>query len=188
MSAFNSQTGSGNAFVPLTVDEMFAYAHTRERINLNGHEAVWRPTDSESVLRTNGIDFTSATFEPDTLFTQGNPATSNTVVSNISPMNTMGIAIAWRGTTATANFLTANFIKVVELELAPRSNLIEAVPRPAPGGRVTFAEVTDYLDRYVPDWQSRAIRTASTAFSSAMRTYAPRLSDRFRAMPAILDS
>lgn len=188
LAAFNLQTGTVNAFSPMTIDEMFAYAHTRERLSLDGHEVVWRPTDSESVLRTQGLDPANSTWEPDALFEQGNPAINATSCRALMPGNVTGIAICWRGTTASSpNFMSANFVKVAELELAPRVNLTEMVPRPVMGERTSYAQVTDYLDKYLPDWQARSIRMASGVMRTAARTYAPMLTDMFATKLMIKD-
>lgn len=186
LSAFNYNSGSALNFQPLSVDEMFAYASTRQRIDLDGTEVVWRPTDVESVLRTSGVDPSSSAFEPDVLFQQGVPTTSATTCANINPGAVTGIAIAWRGH-STGQTHTVNFVKVAELELAPRNNLIEQIPRPMAGGRPTYAKIADYLDSVAPGWQHKAMHTAGKAFKTAVNAYAPRVSQYLRTGMAIRD-
>lgn len=187
LAAFNMNTGTSNPFIPMSVDEMFSYAHSRERFNLDGHEAVWRPTDSESVLRTQGIDPSVTPFEPDTCFLQGTPTTTLTTLATMSPNNVTGVAIAWRGLSAFANTMIINLVKVTELELAPRNNLVEAVPRPIRGPRLSYAEVTDYLDKNMPDWQAHAIRMAGGAYKMATGTFAPKVTSSLRSRMMLMD-
>jgi len=171
----------------MSVDQLFGYAHERQRFNIDGHEVVWRPGDNSSVLRSNGADPAIATYEPDVLFIQGNPTVNTTTSAVMDPSSVMGIAIGFRGLSPGLSSTMFNFVKCSELELAPRNNLMEEMPRPVPGPRYSISQVTDYLDSVDPSWQSHLMSKIGGAATAAVKTFAPTIVDMFKTKLYIKD-
>jgi len=183
LQAFNANGGVSADFVPLSVDQMFSYAGTRERVQITGHEVVWRPDDETSVFRTDGSANNigaavpaALIYRPDVVFDMGliaSTATANVCVDNAF---TKGICIAWRGFPATANTVSVQAVKVVDLELSTINNAVEPqyattkvhIPDPV-------STVTNWLDRYTPGWQVRAMNMAHETVGALAQSYAPRL-------------
>lgn len=187
LAAFNTNYGTVSPFQPMSVDQLFGYAHERQRFNIDGHEVVWRPADNSSVLRSNGADPAIATYEPDVLFIQGNPTVNTTSSAVMDPSSVMGIAIGFRGLSPGLSSTMFNFVKCSELELAPRNNLMEEMPRPVPGPRYSISQVTDYLDSVDPSWQSHLMSKLGGAATAAVKTFAPTIVDMFKTKLYIKD-
>lgn len=191
LAAFDMNRGAPATWIqPPSVDEVFAYASERHRISLDGHEVVWRPRATTSVLRSNGDAGTGTPDinmgpKSDTCFWNGSttvvaPATSAmpTTVVPPNPSEIYGICIAWRGiNTNTTGGMILNFVKVSAMELGNISGMLEPsyIPRPI---STTWSDTVDkvcaYLDNVAPGWQRRAIHMASTtAVSGLARVMAP---------------
>jgi len=81
-----------------TIDQLFAYASERERLQITGHEVIWRPTDGSSVYRTAGSERPgTGGVSPDTAWTNGVAGTSQSTLSATDSDEMYGICIAWRG-------------------------------------------------------------------------------------------
>lgn len=141
-----------------TVDSIFSYAATRERLDLNGHEVIFRPSDMDCKLRgDSGSLFNNAQAHntvPDGLFWGGSAGSSASLVGATDPREAVAICIAWRSMPAVADTLTANLIKISEYETAPLLNLVEQPHNPkqsVPG--LTISAVVDKLTAMMPRWQ-----------------------------------
>jgi hypothetical protein len=180
LSAFNQTAGvAGSAFTPPTVDQVFSYASTRERLQIAGHEVVWRPSDSQSVFRTSQSDEvgTVQTSLPDAVFWTGAVGSLTTTEIATNPNEVMGICIAYRGIPNTANVLSFNIVKAVELELAARSGAIESLPlatRSASYARSSVSQIISDLDRDHPGWQTRFVMRAGQLYDNIAGVFAPR--------------
>lgn len=178
LSALNTNTGAvTTAFGFPTVDQVFAYAAVRERMQLEGHEAIWRPSADQSKFRGTQVEESgaAATSLPDAAFWAGSAGVQQTNEINTEPSEVLGMCIAWRGIPAVANVLSINVVKAVELELAARNGQIEEIPTPP----TTSASAQGYvqsainlLDRNFPNWQRRLITQASRY--AIQSTFAPR--------------
>lgn len=181
-SMFNANVGTGGLQAP-SVDTLFGYAAERERFQLDGHEGVWRPNDKQCVMRTNSTEnagSASVGVEADACFWSGSTAVTATTSACVDPGDVYGVAIAWRGIPATANTITFNVVKCLELELAMRSGQIESIPRPITNKR-TVDEVTSYLDSIMPNWQRHGISAMSEITKQLARAWAPRFGANLRA-------
>lgn len=160
-----------------TVDEMFAYAAERRRLQIDGHEVKYRPTPEQDVYRAAGVSLEGALVnnsEPDTLFWNGSPAATASKLTVTDPAHAQGIVIAWRGIPGTLGSLTINLIKVVELELAPRSGVVESMMTKPTGQRgVTIESVTKFLDDASPGWQRSAATVVGRGIKKLVDTYMP---------------
>lgn len=166
LAAFIRNSGStSTSGVPTfpTVDEVFAYANRRERVPLSGAEVIWRPSEFSSVMRNNGSFSDGSTISApsvtmvDACFYAGNSSTATYPVA-VDPNHVYGICIAWKGvSTSGASGLSFNCVKVATLELAPRTNQIEDIPRglPAPKTAVTLNSALNYLDTEHTGWQQK---------------------------------
>lgn len=182
LQAFCASGGVGTEFIPLSVDQMFSYAGTRERVQITGHEVVWRPDDDTSVFRTNGgsnnLGATvpaSQIFRPDVVFDMGTPALSATANVCMDTSHIKGICVAWRGFPPTANTICIQAVKVVDLELSPINNAVEPMYTAKKSVPDPISTVTSWLDRYTPGWQVRALNMAQDTVGSLAKAYAPRL-------------
>jgi len=167
LSNFIRNTGTPYATAPPqfpSVDEIFAFAATRQRIHPEGAEVIWRPNAQQSVPRTSGelssgVTLASSSVVPDAAFWAGTAAVHATTVCAANPNEVYGICLAWKGYSSTAALLSFNAVKVVNLELSPRSNQIEpvvhAVPRSVPFTNVE--SITNKLDEMSPGWQNSLI-------------------------------
>jgi len=174
LNAFNNNAGGTGLAFP-TVDEIFGYASERDRFQIDGHEAIWRPNEEQSVFRTDGGDAAglvgSPTLQADSCFWSGNAAVYNTVISCPNPGMVTGMCIAWRGAAATANTLTFNIVKVVELELAARNGQIEIIPPPSDSWMHRITDATAMLDRNFPGWQRGVVRGLTNVATTAARAW-----------------
>jgi len=160
---------SGTVIFP-SVDNIFSYAATRERLDLNGHEVIFRPSDLDCKLRSDSGEFNTTAqghhSTPDALFWGGQPGSVSSLVGATDPRDAIGICIAWRSMPAVADTLTANLIKVSEFETAPLVNLVEQPHNPhvsQPG--VTISSVIDKVTAMLPKWQvGTVIKQAEAMF------------------------
>lgn len=168
IAASTASIGGGLTFP--SVDTVFSYAATRERLDLNGHEVIFRPSDLDCKLRGASEELAGAPHAhgtcPDGLFWGGNPGGSTSIGGAPDPREAVGICIAWRAMPAVANTLTANLIKVSEFETAPLLNLVEQPHNPkqsTPG--LTISSVIDKLTAMLPKWQvSTVIKNAESMY------------------------
>lgn len=154
-----TSTGSATGAMALpTVDQVFSYAATRERLDLNGHEVIFRPSDLDCKLRGDSGNLSTVTHShnavPDALFYGGLPTSHASIVGATDPRDAVAICIAWRAMPAVADTLTANLVKISEYETAPLLNLVEQPHNPkqsVPG--MTISSVIDKLTAMMPKWQ-----------------------------------
>lgn len=155
-----------------SVDDLFAYASTRERMQPSGHEVVYRPSDDSSILRTAGGTTTYSAFTPDAVMKLGTGGVSDTLLVAGQPNNVYGVAIAWKGIPSVAGNIQVNLIKVISLELAPSGNSIEPTfSGSAKEGPEPIDTITSFLDRKVPNWQSKAINSITNVAGTLARAY-----------------
>lgn len=172
-------TSATTVINPPTVDTLFAYASVRQRLQVTGHEVIWRPSDDSSVFRTAGNEGSAATavMRADAVLRNGNPASTSTTIASTEPDEIYGICIAWRGVPAVASCLSINAVKVVDLELAPSGFAVEptfaGLGNPAASSINPVNTVTSWLDRYVPNWQFRAVNASINAAGQLAMNYAP---------------
>lgn len=181
LAAFDQNSGvTGSEFQPPSVNEIFAYASERDRLQLDGAEIKWCPSDDSSKFRTSeaeniGVTSGSATLA-DAVFWIGSTAVEVTKLVTPNPQLVHGICIAWRGIAPTANCLSMNLVKVGDLELAARNNAIEN-PRATSDDtsiQTTISQVVSYLDGLMPQWQRVAGHTATRMISDYVSAvYAP---------------
>lgn len=164
--------GSGVEFIPPSIDQVFSYAAYRERLQLDGHEVVWRPTDNTSVLRSYAAGYAGAaqTSVADTIFWTGEKTVVPTHVSCMEPRDACGTIIAWKGVPATANSISLNLIKVIELELAARSNNIETTCPNIESG-TSISDSVHLLDELKPTWQTGTVAASLAAAMAALKVY-----------------
>lgn len=180
-NAFNRGGATSTTITAPTVDQLFSYAHDRKRLQMTGHEVVWRPSDAQSVFRGSGTFAGTATdLRADAIMRRGTATANTTVVCSTQPADIYGICIAWRGVPPTALCMSINAVKVVDCELAPSGNNIEPtyVSAEAPVTGVlgsTISSITNYLDSYVPNWQSRAVNATIGVAGDLAMAYAPAL-------------
>lgn len=164
LAEFIYNSGAAFATTPAlpSVDQVFAYAAKRERLPLEGCEAIWRPSTASSIMRTNGsfgdgasITYAGATIPDACLYHQ---AVAPTYPVATDPSAVKGICIAWKGAMSAINSvnLSFNLIKVVSVELAPRSSMIESIPHGVPMAKTAFTpeDATNWLDTNMTGWQS----------------------------------
>lgn len=181
MRAFNTAINTPTV-TPVSVDSLFNYASVRERLQVTGHEVVWRPSPEESVPRTGGGEYNSVTAyigpRPNAPMMLGTPGTDGTLIS-AETSDSLGICIAWKGMPNIANCLSINLVKTVGLELTP-SSAIQAPFRPTVSttGPSPFNTITSWLDRNAPNWQAHAMNRTVGVAGALARAYAPRLIDR----------
>lgn len=175
-----------------TVDQMFRYAATRERLDLKGHEVRFRPTDLDCKLRGDSISYMGAQQThgtvPDALFWSGTVGAVAATIATASPELATGIVIAWRSCTGIVGDLTCNMVKVSEYELAMNANLVEQPYKPAVPG-VTIASTVDKLFKMMPEWPIGSVikgMDAASRLLMASRTYAPGRGVRGTSYPAMI--
>lgn len=167
IEALNKVTDLANPFMAPTVDDIFAYAAVRERIQLNGHEVKWRPSDSSSILRGPALE--SEGTSPSVFMTVGDTVfysggTGGTVPTQVScsdPNNAQCVILAWRGIPAVAGCLTLNMVKVVELEIGARGFAIESTVPTTRAPEVPVDKLVQALDTTQPGWQIGSILKSS---------------------------
>jgi hypothetical protein len=158
-----------------TVDTLFAFAAERERIQITGHEVIWRPTDESSIFRTNGNDRPAGALTPDSAWTNGVGGSTASTLSATDADEMYGICIAWKGIPATVGVLSLNFVKVVSLELAPSGTSIECpVITDLPSTLNPMSTITSWLDKFSPGWQTSAINTTANVTGLLAKAYAPK--------------
>lgn len=183
LGALNRNTGvPGGTYVPLTVDEVFQYAAERQRTQIGGHEAVWRPTVDSCVFRTAGEEMSTLTTSStgdlaDALWVSGVPGSSVTVDRCANPNNAYGIVIAWKGWSASAGISQAVLIKSFALELGARSGAIETIPRQLSGQTegTMIAKAVEFLDNVQPGWQSKLMTAGVDKVGALAMAYGPRI-------------
>lgn len=206
MANFNRNSGlSGGALTPPSVDEVFAFAATRERLNLEGHEVRWRPSDHAAVPRSRGSDDAGSPAPgpiADAVMWQGKTDGTGELTKDVAvdPASVKAICIAWRGVPKSTSSHVINIVKVCSLELAARNNCIEQLPTGSSADSVatTIDSVTNALDRaFRTGWQvgkgiydfSMSAMRFSNAASGALKlvenNYAPAL--RARTMKSIMN-
>jgi len=156
---------SAGLSVPLSTNQIYAYAANRGRILMEGEEVRWRPTDTSSVMRDIAFDGAGAVYHdnaPDTCWWSGNTGVSGTYITGTDLDESGAIALAWTG--VPIGTLNLQFTKVLELELSVRQNMLEEinVPRTTtiPGG---VKKITEVLDNVAPGWQTAATEVAGSA-------------------------
>lgn len=179
VTSFMPQKPGSTPSVPMTIDQMFAYANKRGRLDIAGEELKWYPTETGSVMRTPAIEgatnaVINGTTLEDTVWWSGVAGTSATTVTCEDSNTNNAIVIAWKG--AVVGTLNINLTKVVELELNAFSNTIEEPKGPvntAKSGGV--AAVTEFLDKVNPSWQTDVMNTgmrmASGMAASAVNSF-----------------
>jgi len=159
---------------PIPVDTLFAFAGERERLQVTGHEVIWRPTDTSSIFRTGGGERSNASLATDTVWEVGVVGSSTSTLSAVDAENMYGMCIAWKGIPAVQSCLNINLVKVVDLELYPSGSAIESpVIPPAVNVFNPMQTVTTWLDRFAPQWQSRAVNATVNVAGLLARAYAP---------------
>lgn len=194
LAAFNTQSGAiGQYFTPPSVDQIFNYSSTRERIRLDGHEVVWRPTEEGAVMRTNGMSPFSGALQilpsiPDSVFWGGSTGGAASQTSCSEPNDIMGICVAWKGVPAKAAIMSIGLVKVLECELAARSNLVEtdAVTK-VTNPTTSFAQVTAMADTMMPGWQNHVRGAAAELARNVYKTFAPKFGRRSGAAFTVMD-
>lgn len=156
-----------------SIEDVFRYAHLRERTSLEGTEVKWRPAEAEMKFRTTGGDATPYSDQPgtDTLFRQGSPAeTDGSVSCLVDPdaADASGILIAWMG--IASHDLIFNGVKVSELEIAPVSHMVES-PVTSTTEPTSVDYVVGVLDSVSPGWQTSLKRTATKLGSAVMSSW-----------------
>lgn len=181
LSVLNTAT-AGSTVGTLTfpsVDQVFAYAAVRERLDLAGHEVKYRPTDLDCKLRDDSLPYIGAVHAhgtvPDALFWGGSPTVQATVLATPNPDIVNGIVIAWRGATGVASDLSINLVKVSEFELAFGASQVEQPHRPI-AGQGTISTAVDALFKIMPKWNIDTVIKAVDSVNKLRRaaaTYAP---------------
>lgn len=194
LASFNMAAGATANFTPPSVTDMINYAARRERLSVDGHEIVWAPNDRDSILRTNGQEDTgtllgpSAT-DPNVAFWNGSAAAAPTTSANTDPNSCMGIVFVWQSVGNTGSgFININLTKVIELELAARSNTVEQ--RIAPNNTARgplLSTIIESLDRNSPTWRTHAVRMAMSAGASISSAALAGTSFVANVSPAIMD-
>jgi hypothetical protein len=164
LAEFIRNSGATSATTPAfpSVDQVFSYASKRERMPLEGTEVIWRPSTASSIMRTNGsfgdgasLTFAGATIPDACLYRQ---AANPCYPVATDPNSVKGICIAWKGAfSATSGVnLSFNLIKVVSVELAARSSMIESIPHGVALAKTAFTpeDATNWLDANMTGWQS----------------------------------
>nr|UHS71502.1 MAG: hypothetical protein 3 [Sobelivirales sp.] len=193
LSSFNMTAGASGFYQPPSVAEMLNYAAKRERVSVDGHEVIWAPTDRDSIMRTNGTEDQGTTFsgsstDPNVAFWDGTPATSPTNMANPNPNDCMGIVFVWSSIgTAGTGYINVNLTKVVELELAPRGNVIEQKSITHTVRGPTLNSIIETLDTNTPNWRQHAVRMAVSAASSLTSAALAGTSYVANVAPAIMD-
>lgn len=168
--------GTGPAFSPVTVDRLFSYAAERKRLQISGHEVIWRPTSETSVMRTDGSEHVNGQIQPDGVWEQGTPAVNASLLTGTDLNECVGIGIVWKGTPASALCLNINFVKVASLELQPATFTIEQTFTSAPGEQESpglVSKMSTWLDSSLPGWQSRAADVVGAGVGLLAKAYAP---------------
>lgn len=179
LANFDMNSGvPGSVFQPPSVAELLAYASTRERLNLDGHELKWAPTERDCQLRTSGAEKSGSELvpntEPDAAFWYGKPGVTPTVVATPDPNNVFGIILVWSNVTDELNHMNFACTKTVELELAPRSSAIEEIPgasgRPMKSipGFENVNDVVNTMDTADPSWRVTAAHVAGSLASKVI--------------------
>lgn len=148
---------------PPSVDSLFAYASTRERIQVTGHEAIYRPSDTATVMRSAGNERGYSATVPDSVWQTGTAGSTASILSCGIPNDVYGICIAWKGIPTTSSVFQLNMVKVLSLELAPSGNAIEPTFNGSPlveEGPSPIDHVTSILDKVDPHWQTKAVNGA----------------------------
>lgn len=184
LGALNRASGTaGAAYAPLSVDEVFQYAAERQRTQVGGHEAIWRPTVDSCVYRTNGQEqsnlTTTATGDlADAIWVSGVPGSSLTVDRCANPNNAYGIVIAWKGWPQ-ATFASGQvvLVKSFALEMAPRSGAIESIPRQLTNDTegTLIAKAVEFLDATRPGWQTKLMTAGMDKVGALAMAYGPRI-------------
>lgn len=180
LAAFNRNSGApGAALVPMNVTQMFTYAQERERTQIGGHEAVWRPTADSCVYRTNGQEMAGLVGATtgdiaNTVFMSGQAALLETVERSVNPNEIYGVAIAWQGLSVTQPSQLC-MVKTFALELAPRAGTIETIPRQvkAETEGTYIARAVQYLDSVMPGWQGKIMNAGIDKVGALAMSYAP---------------
>lgn len=153
-------TNTGTDIVFPSVDQIFAYAARRERIDPAGHEVKWAPTDLEAKGRglSQTQQGTQQSTVADAIFWTGTVGSLSSRLVAADVNVAQGIIIAWRGFPATAGVVAVNAIKVIELDLSPSGYAIEE-PHGAPpaDGGATITETLNPLWRLMPQWQHGSV-------------------------------
>lgn len=177
INTLNVATTSGSEFTLPSVDEIFAYAAERGRLQLDGVEVKYRPTINQDLFRSaqhSESGSSAVGLIPDSLLWGGNPTASSTQLVCADPANTSGIIIAWRGVPTTAGSLAFNLVKVSEFELAARGGAIEPLTiKPSEEGKFNVGDITSWLDRNAPGWQRSAVAFVSAKVKSMASAYMP---------------
>lgn len=172
LAAFDQNSGvAASVFQPPSVEQLLTYGMKRERLQIDGHEVIWAPSERDSTLKTDAASQQGSQIaghnEPDAAMWMGLIGTKETVVATPDPTNVMGIVMVWSGTAAENSFLQFSCVKTIEAELAPRSNAVEPPPvakaSSSPGVYDTVASVVDKMDEVAPGWRTRAVNMAATA-------------------------
>lgn len=168
-----------------SVDQIFAHAAERQRLQPEGVEVIWRPSDSSSIPRVSANSLAGTTQKGmvlDAPFWLGNFAAGAnqdyTRVCASQPNEVFGICIAWRN--LPSGGASINAVKVVDLELAARNGQIEELRTGEPPKlpSTTIDTVVNALDSMSPGWQSSlrkvvtdgAKRVGMTAMNYGMST------------------
>lgn len=154
-SAAQFFNGSGTLNVPPSVEQMFQFSPTEERLNPQGMELKYRPHDDTSVPRTSGVSTNALSDRCFTIGTSGTAATS--IPSGDTTLgDRRAIAIAWRGiNTAATGDMRFRLFKVVEWRPRMASGLVESKPVTS-GDSDQFGKQTRILDRLLPGWQQQS--------------------------------
>jgi hypothetical protein len=182
LRAFYGITASTTTFLPPTVDALFAYAATRERIQATGHEVIWRPSNESAVMRSNGNELHDTqvaaavlTLRSDAPYANGITGSIPSAVVAVDPDEIYGIAIAWKGVANTTSSLAINAIKVVDLELAPSGGAIEPEYTAETQSVPYFTQATRWLDTKFPGWQEKAMNTGAKVAGDYAAAVGPKM-------------
>jgi len=155
-----------------SVDTLFAFASTRERIQISGHEVIWRPSETSSILRSSGGERGYTSGAPDAVWSNGAIGSTQSVLCNLED-SVYGVAIAWKGIPNTASNFQVNMVKVMNLELGPSGNTIENdfCPAPNAGEPNLISKAVAWLDNNVDHWQTKAVNGMSHVAGRLARSY-----------------
>lgn len=177
INTLNVSTTGASEFILPSVDEVFAYAADRGRLQLDGMEVKYRPTISQDLFRSAQLSESGNAASgviPDALLWAGNPAVGTTQLVCADPANTNGILIAWRNIPVAAGSVVFNLVKVSEFELAARGGAIEPLTvKPAVEEKFDIGDITSWLDRNAPGWQRSAVSFVSSKMKTMVSAYMP---------------
>lgn len=140
---------------PPTVSQVISYARESKRCT-GTSEVRWRPSGSTLGFK----DEFPGCFDVSS-------ASNPTLANNVKQTEPSGVGFAWYGISS-ANDIQIDFYKAIEWRAEAGTNLSSVRPVGADNTTV-LQRVTDALDKWSPDWQTRMMDTAVDLLSNTLR-------------------